>query len=97
MRRILSLALAALIAPACVHAQSSNGPAPSAPATGADTTPAKAKPKSAFGAVMAELTRAAQQQAAAGHKPAASNAAAPTLPPPPRASANATLADSSGG
>ncbi|AXK72780.1 hypothetical protein DWG18_11150 [Lysobacter sp. TY2-98] len=96
MRRFVSFALVALLVPACAFAQ--GAPASKTAAAPADAT--KAKSKSPFGLVIAELTRAAQEkQAAAKVKPdsAGSAAAAPALPPPAHASASATLADSSGG
>lgn len=98
MRRLLPFVLVALAVPSCVYAQASepvSKPAPAAP-SGA----AKPKPRSAFGSVIAELTRAAQEQAAAGHKAApqaATTTPAAALPPPPRANATPVLADSSGG
>ena len=99
MRRFLPFALMALAVPTCAFAQSAPVGTSATAASTAAVTPAKAKPKSAFGAVIAELTRAAQDQAAAAHKPTAatSNASAPALPAPPHAAAKATLADSSGG
>ncbi|MGY3266901.1 hypothetical protein [Lysobacter sp. HA35] len=98
MRRILSVALVAFIAPMCVHAQSTTAVVASSNAD-ASASVAKSKPKSPFGAVMAELTRAAQEQAANSHKPTAAQAStsATSLPAPPRASAKTALADSSGG
>jgi hypothetical protein len=73
MHRILFTAALLAVAPACVHAQAA---APKSAASAGTTTVAR-KSHNPFGAVIQELTRAAQEQAATA-KATRSAAPAPT-------------------